>query len=227
MADPYPHPADIDGPAGDSLAAEFGLSDEEDGHSPTRKASRSGRWRGSRIALIVLGLLVVAGVIIIGPTSWQVMAQRNTKLLPPQQVAGLSQDSSDDAKQTADYLRSALEVGVGLNSSVGVVYSDPGDRARSVLFFGGTEMVFFPDRELGRALRQLDDSGDTIRGLHTVPGGRFGGLMQCGISSGTDGDLTVCGWADHGSVGVALFPGRTQDQAADLMRQIRDVTQYR
>jgi len=35
--------------------------------------------------------------------------------------------------------------------------------------------------------------------------------------------MTVCGWADHGSIAVALFPGRTLDEAADLMRQMRDV----
>jgi hypothetical protein len=235
VADPYPHPSDIDGPAGDSLAADFGLSDEEAERSSTRAPGGPGRahggprrrWRASRIALIVLGVLVLAGLVIVGPTSWQVMAQRDTKLTPPQQVAGLSLDSSDDAKQTADYLRSALEVGVGLNSSVGVVYRDPGDRARSVLFFGGTEMVYFPDRELRRALALLDDAGDSLKGLHSVPGGRYGGLMQCGLSSGSDGDITVCGWADHGSVGVALFPGRGQDEAAGLMRQIRDATQQR
>ena len=51
--------------------------------------------------------------------------------------------------------------------------------------------------------------------------GELGGVMKCGTSVSQDGDITVCGWADHGSVALAMFPGRTVDESAGLFRQIR------
>ena len=37
----------------------------------------------------------------------------------------------------------------------------------------------------------------------------------------------VCGWADHGSLALAMFPGRSEGDAATLLSQIRDATQKR
>ena len=47
------------------------------------------------------------------------------------------------------------------------------------------------------------------------------------LAPGPEGDLAVCGWADHGSVALALFPGRGVDEAGALMREIREETQSR
>lgn len=51
--------------------------------------------------------------------------------------------------------------------------------------------------------------------------------MKCGTSSSPEGDLAVCGWADHGSVAMAMFPGRTADDSAALLRDIRGTVQTR
>jgi hypothetical protein len=63
--------------------------------------------------------------------------------------------------------------------------------------------------------------------VHGVEAGSLGGTMQCGTTASTDGDISVCGWADHGSLAVALFPGRTEDESAALMRTFRDAAQKR
>jgi hypothetical protein len=39
--------------------------------------------------------------------------------------------------------------------------------------------------------------------------------------------MTVCGWADHGSLAVAMFPGRGIDESAGLLRKMRDAMQRR
>jgi hypothetical protein len=51
--------------------------------------------------------------------------------------------------------------------------------------------------------------------------------MRCGSTKSDDGDLTVCGWADHGSLALALFPNRPLDDSAALLREIRSATQTR
>ena len=46
--------------------------------------------------------------------------------------------------------------------------------------------------------------------------------MKCGTTRTDDGKMPVCGWADHGSVGLAMFPQRSESEAAAILREIRD-----
>jgi hypothetical protein len=52
-------------------------------------------------------------------------------------------------------------------------------------------------------------------------------VMKCGNSSADPGAPVVCGWADHGSIAVAMLPGRELGDSARLFRQIRDGVQTR
>jgi hypothetical protein len=142
-------------------------------------------------------------------------------LKPPATVAGLTLDESDNAKQTAEYLRTALAAKISLDDSVGAVYRDPASQDRDVLFFGGTQLILNPAKDLDQALTLLNDSTGTVNDLHQISPGPNGGVMKCGTSAGDGGPMSVCGWADRGSLGVALFPGRTLDQAAALIRDLR------
>jgi hypothetical protein len=51
--------------------------------------------------------------------------------------------------------------------------------------------------------------------------------MKCGTTKSDDGNLTVCGWSDHGSLALAMFTNRTESDAATLLREIRNTTQKR
>ena len=57
-----------------------------------------------------------------------------------------------------------------------------------------------------------------MTGCARCPPGDLGGVMKCGTTSGDGGDIAVCGWADHGSVVMAMFPGRSVDDAGGLLR---------
>ena len=59
------------------------------------------------------------------------------------------------------------------------------------------------------------------------PAGKLGGTMKCGTTVTDDGNMSVCGWADHGSLALAMFPNRSQDESAKLLVQIRDASQKR
>lgn len=174
--------------------------------------------------LILVGGVVAAAALVVavvfGPTAWEIMKQRDARLTTPAETAGLRLDDSDRAKQTADYLRTALAADLALDDTVGAVYTDG---SRSIIIFGGTGSLRTPSRDLDRAFKLLADDGSAVEDLRTVPPGELGGLMKCGTTS----DMTVCGWADHGSLAVAMFPGRTIDEAAELLRTLRSTIQHR
>ena len=54
--------------------------------------------------------------------SWHFLSQDKITLKPPATVAGLRVDDSDNAQQTADYLRTAVAAKIRLDHSVGAVY---------------------------------------------------------------------------------------------------------
>ncbi|MET7710016.1 hypothetical protein [Micromonospora sp. NPDC005413] len=65
------------------------------------------------------------------------------------------------------------------------------------------------------------------RTLNPPPAHPPGGVMKCGSTSGEGGDFAVCGWADHGSVVMAMFPGRSVSDAGGLLRNLRADMQSR
>jgi len=179
------------------------------------------------IMLIVLAALVVVGGVIAGPTGWHVFQQRNTKVSAPDEAAGLQRDNGDNAQATAGYIRDAVATAVNLSGSVGAVYWDGSNRDRSILFTGGGARLWSPADQLGSAFKVITDDTGGVRDVRTVPAGALGGVMQCGTTTTDDTDITVCGWADYGSLAVALFPSRGIDESAKLMLEMRTATEHR
>jgi hypothetical protein len=182
----------------------------------------------SRTRKILLGSLLavaVAGVAVIGVASWQIASQKDATLVAPPEVAGLRLDQSDDGTSTADYLQNALSAGVDVDKAVAGVYTAPD--GQDILFFGGTTLIWTPEHDLDAAFALIDDAQGAVTGLHDVPAGHFGGTMKCGTTKTEDGEMPVCGWADHGSLALAMFPKRTEAESATLLRELRDAAQSR
>ncbi|MFC0506911.1 hypothetical protein [Micromonospora costi] len=214
-----------DGPEPVELTEEpIQLSNREPGETPERRATRS---RRRRIGWAVAAVVGLAGAGTLGVAGWRVAQEKDTQLATPAQVAGLARDDSERARSTADYLRSGLAADIDLDRSVGVVYRDPADEKRSVLVFGGTTLLWQPERDLDTLFGLMSDETGKVTGLREVPAGDLGGVMKCGTTSGEGGDFAVCGWADHGSVALGMFPGRTLDDSAALFRDIRAGIQSR
>jgi hypothetical protein len=183
----------------------------------------------SRTRLLVLTSLLVVGVAgaaILSWATWQITSQRDATLIPPAQVAGLHLDDTQSGRDTADYLQSALAAEVDLNKAAGAVYTDGGE-SHDVLFFGGTALIWSPEDDLKTAFGLISDDQGAVTNLHDVPAGKYGGTMRCGTTQTTDGAMTVCGWADHGCLALAMFPNRTEPESAKLLLQIRDAAQKR
>ncbi|WP_405430081.1 hypothetical protein [Micromonospora sp. NBC_00617] len=201
------------------------LSTRDTGGDPDERSSGWSRRRkiGWAVALAV-GL---AGASVLAVGGWRVAQQKDTRLNSPDQVAGLTRDDSERAKSTADYLRSGLAADIELDRSFGTVYRDPADDKRSVLIFGGTTLLWQPERDLDSLFGLMSDETGAVTGLREVPAGDLGGVMKCGSTSGDGGDFAVCGWADHGSVVMAMFPGRSVTDAGALLRDLRGDMQTR
>lgn len=212
-------------PAGDWAEPDAGQDPPPGAPNPAAQLRVPSRRR--RIALGAALAVGVAGAAVLGTAGWRVMEQRDTTLTPPNSVAGLTRDVSGDAAETAEYLRTALAAGVDLDGTVAAVYTDPASRDRSVLFFGGTALLLSPGRELDGVLDLLNGEAGEVRDVREVPAGELGGVMRCGSVTAPEGAMAVCGWADHGSVAVAMFPKRPVAESANLMRTLREQTQKR
>ncbi|MDO3702036.1 hypothetical protein Q3W71_10120 [Micromonospora sp. C28SCA-DRY-2] len=194
---------------------------------PEAAAERRPRSRRRRVLLAALLVAGLAGAGALGTAGWRVSQQKDTDLATPERVAGLTRDDSERARSTADYLRSGFAADIDLDRSFGTVYRDPADERKSVLIFGGATLLWQPERDLDTLFGLMSDETGKVTGLREVPAGRLGGVMKCGSTSGEGGDFAICGWADHGSVVMAMFPGRPVDQAGELLRKIREGIQTR
>jgi hypothetical protein len=206
------------------------LSAEPFDVTPGQDDSEAPATRRPRTRLIVLSSLLavgLAGAAVLGTAAWRISSQRDTTLGTPDRVAGLTMDTSENATTTAEYLRTALAAEVDLDDAVGAVYTDPGAQNRSVLFFGGTTLIWTPGSDLNTAFDLMSDETGALADLHDVDAGEFGGTMKCGTTATPDGDIAVCGWADHGSLALAMFPNRTAAESAPLLRDIRSAVQTR
>ncbi|MDG4799143.1 hypothetical protein [Micromonospora sp. WMMD980] len=194
---------------------------------PAQESERQPVSRRRKIVLAAALVVGLAGAGALGVAGWRVYQQKDTRLTQPGNVAGLTRDDSDRARSTADYLRDGFAADIDLDRSFGTVYTDPADAKRSVLMFGGTTLLWQPERDLDTLFDLMADETGKVAGLREVDAGRLGGVMKCGRTSGDGGDFAVCGWADHGSVAMGMFPGRPVDDAATLFRQIREGVQRR
>ena len=51
--------------------------------------------------------------------------------------------------------------------------------------------------------------------------------MKCGSADSADGAMSVCGWADHGSMALSLFPGLDVGDSAEVLRGLRTAIEHR
>ncbi|AGZ39804.1 hypothetical protein [Actinoplanes friuliensis] len=182
----------------------------------------------SRTKIIILGSLLavgLAGASVIGYAGWRIASQKDATLTIPATVAGLSIDTSEEGRTTGEYLQTALSADVALDKAVGAVLTDGSDK--DVLFFGGTTLIWTPEADLETAFGLVSDDQGSVTGLHDVPAGPLGGTMKCGTTKSDGADMPVCGWADHGSLALGMFPGRSESDAATLFKTIRSAAQTR
>ncbi|MET7423053.1 hypothetical protein [Dactylosporangium sp. NPDC005555] len=176
------------------------------------------------------GVALLGSAVVYGPTVLRVTQQSGTKVSTPTQIGAFTLFSTDDAQSTAEYVRDAVVTEVSLDKSVGAIYRDQNgpSEVRTVILVAGTGKIWKPERSLEGAFKAVAGGDATgIGNVHDVDAGDLGGVARCGEIEDKDGAIAVCGWADNGSLGVALFPGRQVADAEKAFLELRAAVEQR
>jgi hypothetical protein len=137
----------------------------------------------------------------------------------PAQAAGLVRvDDQDSRRLTADLKRRVQAEYLVTDDVFAAVYTQPETSGNNVTLLGAARFIFDPGKDLRPALGKL--SKLSVTDVHSADAGPLGGELSCGVGDGAAATV-VCGWADHGSIGVAIFPGRSTEESAGLLRRLR------
>lgn len=129
-------------------------------------------------------------------------------------VPGLTRVKDAGAEKTAGRLQTALTSDHIDEEGFTAAYRD--DDRRTVLVFGVTRLVTDPTRDLEASLRKLGTQIQ-VQGVREVDAGPLGGEQRCA----TGRSQSICGWADHGMVTIATFPGKDITEAASATQNLR------
>jgi len=138
----------------------------------------------------------------------------------PAEVSGYTRLQKGKAARTERELqRRAREGHLFAEGTFAAVYS--GGDGWQVTLYGTTGFRLAPKSDLETEFSRLTEDLKITKAREVEPGD-MGGHQRCGFGTGADGgDLVVCGWADHGSLGVATFSAGSLDEDAETFRELR------
>lgn len=101
-----------------------------------------------------------------------------------------------------------------------IVYADANNAQRKIMLAGTTRFVGDPAKDLDAALDRLTPDLALTNRRQVAPG-PLGGQQRCGTGKLDGRVVSVCAWADHGSVAVAAFLARDVDASSVMLQAIR------
>ncbi|NUT22842.1 MAG: hypothetical protein HOV77_27050 [Hamadaea sp.] len=110
------------------------------------------------------------------------------------------------------------------------IYGHP-DKLPVVVVVAGAGFTLRPDHDVRRLLAEVGAAYDEMGSVTEVPAGDLGGVAKCAYVrdkewSGHRG--VMCGWADHGSVGIVTFvPADDLQVAGREMVDVRSAVESR
>lgn len=135
----------------------------------------------------------------------------------PATVAGLQKVDNASLNKTANDTAQQIKTATNADSAVAAYYAPGGDLTRAVGLVGATGRITNPEGELDDAF----SSELAVTGASDVDPGPLGGVMRCGTTASSGQALSVCGWADGGSLMLGIFINRSLVDSGTLFRQIR------
>ncbi|WP_018351306.1 hypothetical protein [Longispora albida] len=197
----------------------------DEGAEPERPALQV-----KKVALIaggVFAVIVLISGIIWGPTAWRILQEKDPELSTPDTAAGLTLDTTPPGKATAADIQAALSAPVQFDKTIGGVYREPGSTTRSVIVMAGQAIFSDPAEPLDKLFAVITDTAGGVSAKRDVDPGPLGGEARCGVTQIDAAAVPVCGWADHGSAGLLLFPGHTPEEAPAKFAALRSAIQHR
>jgi hypothetical protein len=173
---------------------------------------------GILVTLLLLLVGVVGGTVIVLYGDYSV--QYPARFRAPDRIGELVHTKDPELLRSergavADLRKSGLEQPFASH------YVDAANPKIGVFVAGSTQRVLLPRFEVGGALRMI---GVPVADRVNVKAGEQGGTVQCGSALVAGTHTVVCVWADHGSMGVVRFMGRSLDEAGSLVAEIRAAT---
>lgn len=186
--------------------------------APRKRPSRAVILVAGGVAAALLAAIVVGGLVLFRP---HLSSHHPASLSTPPQVAGLERSDDPTLEDAAVQLSAMITSCADLDTAVAAFYTDPRAEEQLIVVVGGTAPLRRPADELGAAFRCANEGGLPSSQRAPVDPGPMGGSAMCGEGS-TEGILvSVCGWADYGSLVLAVFFNRSVEDSAALLRDIR------
>jgi hypothetical protein len=180
---------------------------------------RKRRWPW---VLGILGLLMVLCCGICGAIVSPLLGQYpSTVAATPTEVGGLKRDDNWVVQLIAAEANVRIQASPYVDGSFANRFEDPKSKDRGVIAFGGTGLIWDPEKTLADTIR---GAGKNLWDVRSFPAGRMGGLLKCGDGKDEQGTTVVmCAWVDHGSMGIGVFYGkRSKEDSAAFMRTLRE-----
>jgi hypothetical protein len=135
-------------------------------------------------------------------------------------VTGLTVVPDTALSSAARRLSKTIDTGQLDEATFSVVYAESGNSRHRVAVFGSTRFVADPPKDLTDTFGKL--GGDlALSGVRDVDAGPLGGVQRCGTGRLDGRGVAVCGWVDHGSVGVGVFTNLSVTDSVPLLQTIR------
>ncbi|GAA0734215.1 hypothetical protein Drose_32215 [Dactylosporangium roseum] len=198
---------------------------------PLMPAPPPKKGNGLKITLGVVGGIFLICAIAACVFLYPVFSESGAHVTAPPTLPGkLTKANSPTMQQLVDEMESELKTDLGTTDEVAAgIYSD-GTTDDIFILVAATSTILFPDTELDNAFKSLsgESSGGLTLGASTkYDPGKWGGTLKCATGTSDDVRMTMCAWADHGSLGIGVFVNRGASESAALFRDIRDVVQSR
>jgi hypothetical protein len=139
--------------------------------------------------------------------------------LPPE-VRDLRLLDNRDGRQTAEQLKQKVQAANWLGGEpFAAVYRDRA--GKRVVIFGSTGFRLSPESDVEKEFVRLQEEYEITTGEPIRDGVARGEYRRCGLGE-ADGDaVVVCTWADHGSLGTAMFTRLSIADSSDLLTTLR------
>ena len=134
-------------------------------------------------------------------------------------VVGLVRYQNPEVSQAASDLQNQMYRDYDADDAMAAILTDPAVDGKHLILVGATKLILDPGKELDNAI-----NATARRTVRTTAYPQLGEHLKCGKTEDDKKQpITICGWADHGSLGVGIFYGPWQmDTCARSLRDIRD-----
>jgi hypothetical protein len=172
-------------------------------------------------------LCVLLVLVVLGGGGFSYYLYRTEQQIDEEQATVALPDKLADLVKTDDTMLTGMVEAAtvplsgepALTHIVGSGYADPTDAAQKVVIVAASGRILSPELEMQTMFSGMNDM--SVDDITDYPPGPLGGRVRCGAINENGAMFTLCGWADHGTLGLGMFLNRPIEESALLFVRIR------